>query len=139
MDSALPTVLSAFNSFTHSLRTKRNISIEYREVKLLGHPLCSRSNVKSCFIRGIFTIIYKNRPFPNRVVPSGIQPLLQFLRLLMTFTHPLGTQRGIPIEPRGGHLRGPTLMSWIWPTLWVSKGAFKFNPEGAASCNMYRV
>ena len=45
------------------------------------------------------------------VVPSGIQPLLQFLWLLMTLAHPLGTHRGIPIESRRGHQPGPPIWS----------------------------
>ena len=53
-----------------------------------------------------YNVLLKIRPSQNLVVQSSIQSLLQFLRSLMTLTHSLGTQRGIPIESRGGELPG---------------------------------
>ena len=88
------------------LGIQKGILIESSGGSPQGHPICIESiDVEPCLKLQIFyNVLLKKGLSQNMVEPSGIQPLLQFLRLLMTLAHLLGIQWGIPIESGGGSL-----------------------------------
>ena len=69
----------------------------------LGHPIFSESNdVDLCLKYIILQCSTKKRPFPKQGCTICDSAPLTVPSAINAFTHPLGTERVIPIESRGG-------------------------------------